>query len=235
MNKLGSLINNLALKLKIKLLLDIQNMVFFKNHKVEGLRMCMRFFYNIIVWYEVAVLCLAADLTDNSEDEWVMKLPVWVAALCLWLFGMMERCCFHGTRLEVMLFGPYFYIHLILFSIDVDSFYYKVIINAILNLGFLDTLRLYLKYGQSDMSNMKTHGKYNIGFQRMKSDHGNDCLVFYPVSKTIQSVSVPAYADVKKAVKGRIMTGTAPGPLTGLYYLRQVAGLCPLAELDPDF
>ena len=85
-----------------------------------------------------------------------------------------------------MLFDPYFYIHLILFSIGVDNFYYKVIINPILNLGYLDTLRLYLKYGQSNMSNMKTHGRYNVGFQRMKADHGNDCLVFYPVNKTNQ-------------------------------------------------
>lgn len=121
----------------------------FKNHGVEALRIWMRTFYNIFVWYEVAVLSIGADVIDitNSEGAWVNKLPVWVAALCLWLFGMMERCCFNGTRVEVMLFAPYFYIHLILFSISVDNLYYKIIINAILNLGYLDTLRLYLKYG----------------------------------------------------------------------------------------
>ena len=163
--------------------------MFFKNHGVEGLRIALRFFYNIMVWYEVIILSVGADVIDtsNSEGAWVNKLPVWIAALCLWLFGMMERCCFQGTRVEVMLFAPYFYIHLILFSIPVENYYYKIVINAILNLGFLDTFRLYLKYGESNMSNMKTFGRYNVGFRRIKSNHANDCLAFYPVDKQLHN------------------------------------------------
>ena len=157
----------------------------FSNHSIEGLRIALRAIYNVFVWYEVIVLSLGADVIDisKSEDAWVNKIPVWVAALSLWLFGMIERCCFNGTRIEVLLFAPYFYIHLILFSVPVENYYYKIVINVLLNLGFLHTLRLYFKYGETNMSNMNTFGRYNVGFKRIKSNHGNDCLAFYPVNK----------------------------------------------------
>ena len=106
-----------------------------------------------------------------------------------------------------MLFGFHFYIHLILFSLPVESMIYKICINAFLNIGYLDTLRLFFKYGQSDMSNMKTHGRYNVGFKRVKSEHGNDCLVFYPVNKSNEPVSVNAYGNAEKTVKGKAMQG----------------------------
>jgi len=93
----------------------------------------------------------------------------------------------------------------------------------------------WLKYGESDMSSFMTHGPFRPGLKRFKSEHGNDCMAFYPVNKSIPSVQIDAYFDKKATEKGGKLSGLSTGLGRNWIYNRKVNGLVPEGPLDPIF
>lgn len=58
------------------------------------------------------------------------------------------------------------------------------------------------------MKSFVLHGPFNPGFKRFKSEEfGNDCLVFYPVNKSVQTKPVACYRDLKVYMEGTKATG----------------------------
>ena len=96
---------------------------------------------------------------------------------------MIERCCFNGTRFVTSIFNLFYVAHLIWFSLSKNK-YVTISANAFLDLGFIITFFYWARYGKSNMKDFKTRGPFHPGLKRFKSDHGNDCMAFYPVNKS---------------------------------------------------
>lgn len=84
------------------------------------------------------------------------------------------------------------------------------------------------------MSSFLTHGPFRPGLKRFKSDHGNDCMAFYPVNKSIPAVQIPAYRDKARTHTGCKLTGKAAAGVSHIYN-RKITGLVPEGPLDPVF
>ena len=98
------------------------------------------------------------------------------------MFNIIEKRINMGTRLVVSFGGAMFYIHFILLCLKVNSMWFPIFYNFLLNLSFIYSYYLWCKFGESDMSSFKLHGPFRPGLKRFKSEHGNGCMAFYPVS-----------------------------------------------------
>lgn len=94
--------------------------------------------------------------------------------------------------------------------------------------------RKWLQFGESDMKSFQLHGPFRPGLKRFKADHGNDCMAFYPVNKSIPAIQIDAYRDKKRAHQGAKEIGKAGMGVSHIYH-RKVTGLVPDGPLDPIF
>jgi len=77
------------------------------------------------------------------------------------------------------------------------------------------------------MSSMQLHGDFGVGFKRFKSqEYGNDCMMFYPCSKTLPTTKIAAYDDLKSYVAGSKLTGQGAAGV-GSFVHRLVSGMVP--------
>ena len=162
--------------------------------KFEFLRVHLRFFYCTFIWFIPKI--------HDPKSTTDVRLPLWIAAAIVWLFSQIERYCFNGTRAEVALFSLGFYIHLIVYSIWYDKEKVIYSINGVLCLYCVICYILWRRYKTADMSNLTLSGQYKVGFKRIKGEHGNTVLCFYPVSNKEIETTIPAYENPEKYIKG---------------------------------
>jgi len=130
--------------------------------------------------------------------------------------------------------GFYTVLHFTLALVKITWSYWPIVNCSIFTLGFLCWYKNWLKYGESDMKSFQTHGPFRAGLKRFKSEHGNDCMAFYPVNKSIPAVEINAYSDQTRAHEGLKRTGKAGAGVSHIYH-RKVNGLVPVGALDPVF
>ena len=182
-NRICILIINLYYKLKTIAMC-------YSNHRAESIRMYLRLYYCVFIWEEYLYTKFQAALPEPTEREWWwQKIPVWGCAFLLILLSIIEKRCYKGTRVLVLIFEPFFWIHLGCFSASQNQ-YFTIVSNIFLDLGFFLTYYYWASYGDSDMSSFVTHGPFRPGLKRFTSQHGNDCMAFYPVNKSVAPVEV---------------------------------------------
>jgi len=105
---------------------------------------------------------------------------------------MQIETCFNGGRLLKCLFYLFWLIHIIMFSAG-ESQGVLIAANVILSLGWIYQYYWWSRLGQSDMSDFKLHGDFNVGFKRIDASMGNRVMVFYPVNKSVNPTEMHAY------------------------------------------
>ena len=155
-----------------------------------------------------------------------------IGAICL-TWNVFERCCHSGGRPVVMFGGFYPFIHYILALQKIEWKYFPVVNCAVFTVGFFYWYHKWLIFGASDMKTFHIHGPFRPGLKRFKSEHGNDCMAFYPVNKSIPSIEINAYSDQQRTKVGVKATGKAFN-LSHVYH-RKINGLVPDGPLDPLF
>ena len=117
-----------------------------------------------------------------------------MAMVCL-VWNLIEKFCFHGTRFVVWFGGFYVFLHFLLAVVDIKYIYWPLINASIFTICFIWWYIRWLQFGESDMKSLQTHGPFKPGMKRFKSDHGNDCMAFYPVNKDEISFEIDAYCN----------------------------------------
>ena len=189
--------------------------------------MYLRIFYNIFIWYDFIYACQVGVYEEgfDYENRWFeSKIPVWVVAAIVIAFNIAEKLMFGGTRTVVLLGGASWQIHFLLFSAKINSYYFPIINNAVLNFKHLVWFWMWCKWGPSDMSSFKTHGPFRPGLKRFKSESGNDCLAFYPVDLSCQAKEIKAYRFPKTLIANLGRAGYRGAPTT-IFTNRAVNGL----------
>jgi hypothetical protein len=110
----------------------------------------------------------------------------------------------------------------------------KMIFNILLDILILINNYLWVKYGQEDFSNYKLWGDFGVGFKKYETKQGNDCLIFYPCSKSEKCVPVSPYKNVEKYIQGNNLIGMVPGQKGAIIH-RVITQLSPNAPLDSVF
>ena len=101
----------------------------------------------------------------------------------------------------VMLYGPFFYIHLLIFSLAKN----EVLIylnNVFLAVGWVFMYYWWVRFGKTDMSDFQTHGNFRPAFKRVNSDKGNRVLVFYPCDKSTPITEIKAHENPELTYQG---------------------------------
>lgn len=100
-------------------------------------------------------------------------------------------------------YGLFFWIHLVLYTLPIEGRTFKIVINVVLDVMFLNSFNNWATYGESNMESYRCHGQYKVGFKRFKSEKGNDCIVLYPVdSYSAIPREISPYINVERKVKG---------------------------------
>jgi hypothetical protein len=85
------------------------------------------------------------------------------------------------------------------------------------------------------MASFKVHGPYRPGFKRFTADQfGNDCMLFYPVSKSINPTAFSPYRDVEQTLKYMGPAGQGASGKAAMRF-RLVQNCAPEGPLDPIF
>ena len=167
--------------------------MYFANQTSENIKMFLRGLYALLCWYEVLYMYYL-DMYDEDwdfdqgdwEDEWLnRKLGIIILGSLCFIWNFFDKCCFAGTRPVVMFGGFWTVVHFTLALQKITWPYFPIINNAVFDLAFIYWYMNWLRYGESDMKSFQTHGPFRPGLKRFKSEHGNDCMAFYPVNKSI--------------------------------------------------
>jgi len=180
-------------------------MIWYSNMWAESLKMYLRAFYIIAVWYEIII---QADLGhyeegyDQSESEWKenylkRKLPLIIMYSIMSIWNFVEKCVFGGTRLVVMFGGFWVVIHFTLGMVPIYWPYWPIVNNSILFVFSISWYRRWMKFGENDMGSFVHHGPFRPGFKRFTAaEHGNACMLFYPVNKSATPKPFSPYRDL---------------------------------------
>lgn len=158
------------------------------NRPWSAIRVYFRIMYCIFIWhYQFNYLDIPID---GLDPEWSRKLATYIAAAVVLLVNSIESLCGKGTKIEVHQFELFFILHLIVFSAVGDEKYAHIVNNAILDVCCIYSYVIYAQFAINDMSNLTLHGSWKVGLKRSRSQHGNQLLVFYPVSRYAKTESV---------------------------------------------
>ena len=90
-------------------------------------------------------------------------------------------------------------------------------------------------YGENDMKSFQTHGPFRPGFKRFVSaEFGNDCMLFYPVNRSIDPVAFSPYRDINETLRRMGPAGQGASGKSALKY-RLIQNCAPEGPLDPVF
>ena len=135
----------------------------------------------------------------------------------------------------MMVYEPFFVIHLILYSLNINVIQTKAYINLYINIFFVITTVIYFKYGISNMENFKmpkNKNQFKVGVQKIKSNSGNYCVVFYPTDSKEKESPISPFLDAEKSIKSLKMAGRVPFGQSEVIKSRKVAKTCCDAPLE---
>ena len=203
------------------------------NRPWSAVRVYLRIIYAVFVWhYQFNWLDIPID---GLAPLWSRKLATYVAAAVVLFVGVLENRCGKGTKMEVHQWELFFIVHLVVFSAVADAKYVHIANNAVLALCTIYAYVLYAHFAINDMSNLTLHGAWKVGLKRSRAQHGNQLLVFYPVSRSTKTQSVQAYRRPHKTVEAKRKVGMASWYQVNDHKNRTVAKLCPDASLADEF
>ena len=105
---------------------------------------------------------------------------------------VMEKTCVPGRRMVSSFFiDPFIFIHAVvvnaaLWTTKENHMIGIIVLNVLVDIVFIIQYQFWVRFGTDDFSQIKLTGKYKVGFMRIKSSHGNDCMVFYPCDQKCQ-------------------------------------------------
>jgi len=130
--------------------------------------------------------------------------------------------------------GFYVVLHFTLALQKITWVYFPIVNCTIFTLGFFYWYYKWLVFGESDMKSFHLHGPFRPGLKKFKADHGNDCMAFYPVNKSIPAMEIDAYSNKRRTLAGCKATGKAAAGVSHIFH-RKINGLVPEGPLDPIF
>ena len=170
--------------------------MYFSNQRSENIKMYLRCLYAMGCWYEPLYLYYLGQYDEGwvfskqqfDDDYLNRKLGLIILVGLCTLWNLVDKCCMSGTRTVVSFGGFWVVVHSAVALSPAESPYVCIINNSVFTMAFFYWYMRWLEYGESDMKSFQTHGPFRPGLKRFKSEHGNDCMAFYPVNKSIPSL-----------------------------------------------
>jgi len=102
----------------------------------------------------------------------------------MFIWNMIEKYMYSGTRPLVKLGGFYPFLHIILALVPIYWRWWPILNGAFCSLGIFYVFMRWMHIGENDMESFELHGPFRPGMKRFKAqEFGNDCILFYPVNK----------------------------------------------------
>ena len=162
------------------------------NFNAESIKMWLRLVYSFALWYEVFVQIDKGHFEsgyegneDDFDDEYMdRKIGLIVMYSIIFIWNWIEKYMYYGTRPLVKLGGFYPVIHIILALVPIYWVYWPIVNGLMCTIYVVYFFMRWVQLGENDMESFKLHGPFRPGFKRFKAEeHGNDCMLFYPVNK----------------------------------------------------
>lgn len=89
-------------------------------------------------------------------------------------------------------------IHFILGVVPIKWVYWPIVNNSIFMVMSTFWYMRWVQFGENDMASFKVHGPFRPGFKRFTAEEfGNDCMLFYPVNKSVNPTPFCPYRDIE--------------------------------------